>query len=201
MDTKSLMDIYRKERMSPYLQDVGEDFYSEMDSAIKELHSQYEECSKKGELSRQSRVLKEMENVKSVIKDLYEIRERKVVLSALNHVRREGDEMEVENLTEEERKTFEDVIDVLKKNRKTTLEKANAKKVKNPPDEKPHKEGNVQAEIKGSLVTVRITKDLPSIVGADGKVYGAFAEEDIVTLPDANATALIKQGAAKEIRL
>ena len=197
MDTKSLMDIYRKERMSPYLQDVGEDFYSEMDSAIKELHSQYEECSKKGELSRQGRVLKEMENVKSVIKDLHEIRERKVVLSALNHVRREGDEMEVENLTEEERKTFEDVIDVLKKNRKTDLKKVK----KNPPDEKPPKEGNVQEEIKGSLVTVRITKDLPSIVGADGKVYGAFEEEDIVTLPDANATALIKQGAAKEIKL
>ena len=197
MDTKSLMDIYRKERMSPYLQDVGEDFYSEMDSAIKELHSQYEECSKKGELSRQGRVLKELENVKSVIKDLHEIRERKVVLSALNHVRREGDEMEVENLTEEERKTFEDVIDVLKKNRKTNLKKVK----KNPPDKKPPKEGNVQEEIKGSLVTVRITKDLPSIVGADGKVYGAFEEEDIVTLPDANATALIKQGAAKEIKL
>ncbi len=197
MDTKSLMDIYRKERMSPYLQDVGEDFYSEMDSAIKELHSQYEECSKKGELSRQGRVLKELENVKSVIKDLHEIRERKVVLSALNHVRREGDEMEVENLTEDERKTFEDVIDVLKKNRKTNLKKAK----KNSPNKKPPKEGNVQEEIKGSLVTVRITKDLPSIVGADGKVYGAFEEEDIATLPDANATALIKQGAAKEIKL
>jgi len=199
MDMEALMDIYRKERMSPYLQDVGEDFYSEMDSALKELHSQYEECLRKGETSRQSIVLKELENVKSVIKDLYEIRERKVVLSALNYVRREGEEIAVENLTEEEGKMLEDVIDILKMNRKAILEKA--KTVPNSSDKKPSKKKAGQAGIKSSLVTVRITKDLPSIVGADGKTYGAFEEEDVVSLPDANAKALIEQGVAEEIRL
>ncbi len=198
MDAKALMDIYRKERMSPYLQDVGEDFYGEVDGVIKELRSQYEDCSKKGETSKQSRVLKELENVESVIKDLYDIRERKVVLSALNYVRREGEEIETENLTEEEKKMLDDVIDILKKNRKAVLEKVNKRKVKN---RRPSKKKPVQPGIKSSLVTVRITKDLPSIVGADGKVYGEFKEEDVVSLPDANAKALIKQGAAEEIRL
>ncbi len=199
MDTKDLMDIYRKERMSPYLQDLGEDFYSEMDSIVKELHSQYAECSGKGETSRHSRLLKELENVKTVIKDLYEIRERKVVLSALNYVRRDGEEIEVENLTEEEGEMLDGVIDVLRKNREVIRE-AIAEGVERPIDEKPEKKA-VQTEIKSSFVTVRIAKDMPSIVGADGKVYGAFKEEDIVSLPDANAAALIEQGTAEEIRL
>lgn len=198
MDAKALMDIYRKERMSPYLQDLEEDFYGEVDGVIKELRSQYEDCSKKGETSKQSRVLKELENVESVIKDLYDIRERKVVLSALNYVRREGEEIETENLTEEEKKMLDDVIDILKKNRKAVLEKVNKRKVKN---RRPSKKRPVQPGVKSSLVTVRITKDLPSIVGADGKVYGEFKEEDVVSLPDANAKALIKQGVAEEIRL
>ncbi len=196
MDAKALMDIYRKERMSPYLQDLEEDFHGEVDGVIKELQSQYEES--KGETSKQSRVLKELENVESVIKDLYDIRERKVVLSALNYVRREGEEIETENLTEEEKKMLDDVIDILKKNRKAVLEKVNKRKVKN---RRPSKKKPVQPSIKSSLVTVRITKDLPSIVGADGKVYGEFKEEDVVSLPDANAKALIKQGAAEEIKL
>lgn len=195
------MDIYRKERISPYLQDVGEDFYSEMDGVISELQSHYDRCLEEGDTSRQGRVLKELENVKTVIKDLYEIRERKVVLSALNYVRRAGEEIEVENLTEEEREMLDDVINILKKNRDTVLKERGVKKVKKSSDEHPPEKKEVQAKIESPLITVRIIKALPSIVGADGKVYGAFAEDDIASLPDANARALIKQGAAEQIRL
>ena len=42
---------------------------------------------------RQGRVLRELENMTSVVGDLYDIRERKVVISALNYVRREGEEI------------------------------------------------------------------------------------------------------------
>jgi DNA replication initiation complex subunit (GINS family) len=200
MDTKALMDIYRKEKMSPYFQDLGEDFYGEVDGVIRELQSQYEES--KGTTKKQSQLLKELENVKSVIEDLYEIRERKVVLGALNYVRREGEEIELENLTEEEKKMLEDVAGILKKNRKAVLEGGDVNKAKNTSNKKrtpKKKESKNETEI--SLITVRITKDLPSIVGADGRVYGAFEEEDIVSLPDANAKALINQGAAEEIKL
>mgnify|MGYP000061759932 CR=1 FL=1 len=46
---------------------------------------------------------------------------------------------------------------------------------------------------------VRILKDLPPIVGIDGKIYGEFKVEDIVTLPKPNAEVLIKQGVAQRI--
>lgn len=201
MDIKVLMELYRKERMSPYLQDVGDGFYTEMESAIKELKLQYEECLKRGEISKQTTHLKELENVKSVIKDLYEIRERKVILGALNYVRRDGEEIELENLTEEERKMLDEIIDVLKNSRKTILESSKGGEIERPPEKRPSKEKAPKKGINFSLVTLRITKSLPSIVGADGKVYGSFEEEDIVSLPDANAMALIKQGAAEEIKL
>ena len=196
MDTKTLLDIYRKEKMSPYLQDPGEDFYEEVRGVIRELEAQYDES--RGNTKKESKLLRELENVKSVILDLYEIRERKVVLGALNYVRRDGGEFEMEDLTESEEKMLEDVASILKKNRRAVFEEGSAKKVKKAPA--PEKKA-AKPENKIQLVTVRIAKDLPSIVGADGKVYGEFKEEDVVSLPDANARALIEQGAAEEIKL
>lgn len=196
MDIKALLDIYRKEKMSPYLQDLGEDFYEEVRGGIRELEAQYDES--RGNTKQESKLLRELENVKSVVLDLYEIRERKVVLGALNYVRRDGEEFEMEDLTESEEKMLEDVAGILKENRRAVFEEGSAKKVKKAPA--PEKK-EAKPENKIRLVTVRITKDLPSIVGADGKIYGEFKEEDVVSLPDANARALIGQGAAEEIKL
>ena len=81
------------------------------------------------------------------------------------------------------------------------LEGDSPKKQKNPPRKSKSKKKETKEEIDISLTTIRITKDPPSIVGADGKIYGEFMEEDVVSLPDANARALIEQGAAEEIKL
>jgi len=45
-------------------------------------------------------------------------------------------------------------------------------------------------------VEIRFLKDVPSIVGADMKVYGPFKEGDIAKLPKPNADIFVKQGMA-----
>jgi len=197
MDTADLLEIYRKEKMSPYLCELEENFYSEVDGIIKELESQYEE--RRDDRKSSGKLLKELENVKTVVEELYEIRERKVVLGALNYVRREGGDIDLDNLTTQEEKMLEDVAGILNENRKEIHEGGGANKAKKPPKKKNPPREKKDAKI--ALITIRITKELPSIVGADGKVYGAFVEEDVVTLPGANARALIEQGAAEEIKL
>jgi DNA replication factor GINS len=52
--------------------------------------------------------------------------------------------------------------------------------------------------INGEYVVVRILKDLPTFTGADGRNY-TVSEEDVVVLPQLNATGLIKRNAAKLI--
>jgi DNA replication initiation complex subunit (GINS family) len=51
------------------------------------------------------------------------------------------------------------------------------------------------------MITIRILKDLPQIVGVDGKVYGAFKEEDVVTLPEPNGLVFINQGVAEQVNI
>jgi DNA replication factor GINS len=46
--------------------------------------------------------------------------------------------------------------------------------------------------------TVRITDDVGSILGVDERTYD-LAHDDVVTLPDPNAGALVESGAAERI--
>ena len=45
-------------------------------------------------------------------------------------------------------------------------------------------------------LTLRFTKNIPAIMGADMKSYGPFAVEDVASLPAENAKILVKQGLA-----
>jgi DNA replication initiation complex subunit (GINS family) len=45
-------------------------------------------------------------------------------------------------------------------------------------------------------LTLRFSKSIPAIMGADMKSYGPFAVEDVASLPELNAKILVKQGLA-----
>jgi len=51
------------------------------------------------------------------------------------------------------------------------------------------------------LVTVRFVKEFDEIVGVDLEKYGPFKPEDIATIPNENAQALISNGIALKIRI
>jgi DNA replication initiation complex subunit (GINS family) len=45
-------------------------------------------------------------------------------------------------------------------------------------------------------ITLRFSKNIPQIMGADMKPYGPFVSEDIASLPTQNAKVFVKQGLA-----
>jgi DNA replication factor GINS len=194
MDVQALREIHRLERMHAKLQYIDRDFYDKVEETIKDFYSRYLELSEKGEITKASVLLRELENVKAIVNDIYEMRERKILLSALNYARR-GEEPPMENLLDEEREMLSRITDQLKENRQKILDRLLALK-----PVKKEREIKQREKLKIPLVTVRILKDLPSIVGVDGKVYGSFKEEDIATLPEPNAEALINRGVAEKIR-
>ena len=50
-------------------------------------------------------------------------------------------------------------------------------------------------------VTVRFVKEFDEIIGADLEKYGPFKPEDVATIPNENAQALISNGIALKIRI
>lgn len=217
MDIKTLRDIHRKERMSPYLQDVGKEFFDE----IKDLYSSKIQELEKGKSDFAA--IKELDNIKTIINDLFEIRERKIVSNALYYVK-SGEEIELENLTTDEEQMLNSIINEIRKHRKildTILSvkyspphQLEEKQLQIPVEKEPKKTpprppGQSSQQLNQStgisqntsikLITIRILKDLPPIVGADGRLYGDFKKEDVVTLPEPNAKVFIKQGVAEKI--
>jgi DNA replication factor GINS len=193
MDIKTLSEALRREKASPYLQELGRDFYRE---ARKLFDGMLAECRRaSGELSLLSLKLAELENIKNMINDIYETRERKIVSSALYYVK-SGEEVEVENLTDEEEVLLEEIIRTLKAGRERVLAgfaKSITEARVGEVEEGKREESGV------GFITVRILKDLPSLVGVDGRVYGEFKAEEVVTLPEPNARILIERGDAEVI--
>jgi DNA replication factor GINS len=62
--------------------------------------------------------------------------------------------------------------------------------------ETPRPEIKPQVHVTHKRLTLRFTKNIPAIMGADMKSYGPFTAEDVASLPALNAQILIKQGLA-----
>jgi len=60
---------------------------------------------------------------------------------------------------------------------------------------------NTSTKHKIKPVTVRFVKEFDEIVGVDLEKYGPFKPEDIATIPNENAQALISNGIALKIRI
>lgn len=191
MDAKSLREIQRKEKMSPYLQELDKDFYQELRAYLRSLLEDIK-AAKGGDTSRFALKIAEYENIKNMVSDLYETRERKIVSNALYYVK-SGDEVETKNLAREEEEVLKKIVVLLREKRKQVLERA--LEGEEAVEEKSTKPG------KPEYVTVRILKDMPSIVGVDGRVYGAFKTEDVVSMPKPNAETFINRGVAEKIEV
>ncbi len=199
MDVKTLREIQRKEKMSPYLQDIGKDFYRALREYLGRVLNGIKEA-KDSDTSNLALRLAEFENIKNIVNDLYETRERKIVSNALYYVK-SGDAVEAKNLVKEEEEVLRKIVDLLKSKRQAVLDRTlqgerlvqEEKPVKWPDKRKPAQ------GLKQEFLTVRVLKDLPSIVGVDGRVYGAFKTEDLVTMPRANAETFIHRGVAEMV--
>jgi DNA replication initiation complex subunit (GINS family) len=209
MDAEALRDLQRREKMSPYLQELDKDFYRELRKYLGGILRDIK--SERVDTSKLALKLVEYENLRNIVNDLYETRERKIVSSALYYVK-SGDKLDTKNLTSEEEEVLRGIVGLLREKRRKVLEKVlgqgeiggeeAAEEMSGEVEEHDHGEEAAEGlEGREEYVTVRILKDLPSIVGVDGKVYGAFKKEDVVTLPRANAETLVNRGAAEKIDL
>jgi DNA replication initiation complex subunit (GINS family) len=200
MDVKTLREIQRKEKMSPYLQDIGKDFYQELRGYLREVLEGIKDA-KGSDTSSLALKLAEFENIKNIVSDLYETRERKIVSNALYYVK-SGDAVEAKNLVTEEEEVLRKIVDLLRSKRQAVLDRAlHGKRLvqKDKPMKLAEKKKPSQPPLKQEFLTVRVLKDLPSIVGVDGRVYGAFKTEDLVTMPKANAETFINRGVAEKV--
>lgn len=152
--------------------------------------------------------LLEVENAKKLLEDVINRRERKIVMSALRTIR---GEMPPSSLTDEERKLFDQVVNILKSfsneindkyrsyddvaEEKIEEAKESIEELK-PEVEKPTERTFIKPN--GKLL-VKALIDLPRFVGNDMKSYGPIKTGDVIFVPEEIGKQLITRKVAENI--
>ncbi len=150
--------------------------------------------------------LLEVENAKKLLEDVINRRQKKVVLSALRTVR--GD-LPPTNLSDEERKFFDQIVKTLKDFRNNMKEKFRSyediveekiEDAKKSVEELKPKQVVEQKLIKpeGKLM-VKILSNLPRFVGSNLESYGPLKAGDVITLPEEIGNVLLTRKVAENI--
>jgi DNA replication factor GINS len=175
-----LYDAWKKELLNTELEELATDFYLKLAEYSRRFREEGRMLDKK---TLRSKLLeKEKQNAKRMIRELVQVRYRKL----LAHLAKgEAVATGVLNLEEERiyasTSSFAAAFKSLIKN----VLQGNAPKI------------DLKQEHKGAVL--RFLKEVPAVIGKDMKTYGPFKVEDIASVPFENAKILVKQGMAEEV--
>lgn len=160
-----IRDLERTEKQGKKLQKIPDDIISQLKDYIRR--------KEKGE--KTSNDLLELENIKTTIKRLFELREGKILSAVLDTVRTG---LPPENMTKEEEKIFYKLTYELKQYREDFFSELSREE----------KEPNIY----------RVKKTLPSFIGPDMKSY-QLNENEIMHIPAPLDQLLIREGVIEKV--
>lgn len=166
---ETIRRIFEEEKNSQGLTKLPDDFFGQ----VKEY------LEKKYKIIRDESDQWSLDSIKRRLKAIFERRERKILSFAHGFI---DSGVLPENLTPEENKFFEKVVECIKS------------------FENERKEG-FEKEQEEKLALVTILEDVPKFVGINMKNYGSFKKGDMTTLPGPNAELLIKKGMAERTEM
>jgi len=196
---ETLYEILRLEKIRPELQPLDKNFFRNVVKYLGDkqsiLSSQMNKVSVFSS-SETQKTQKQLENIKRMVKELYERRENKILQLAIFSSRMD-DKTIFKEMLEEEKELYDEFVHVLNKFRKGVL--FNVLSLKDPKIDSKNKPKELKTEIKLSNKLVRFLHATPKFVGDDLKVYGPFEDEDVASLPLKIVNVLIKSKRAEAI--
>ena len=202
-----LRKIQQMEKNTPVLTDLDNDFYTNLEKYFLDLNAHL-----KSESDEHKKKLldEEIANTKKIITNIYEQREKKILLTAISKARSGNPDLKIMVSVE---KTFFDSIlnlintfrDSILENKKTIDEKKveQQQEIKKITEENKIDENKNQINIleKSNLNPIsRVIKDMPNFVGTDAKSY-TLKKNDVVSLPKDMQEMLSKRKVVEKLEL
>ena len=119
---KSLRKIQQIEKNSPVLSELKSSFYNELFEYLIKLDKRLE---KESSSQKQMLIRDETQNTKKIVTNVYEQREKKILLAAISKAR--GGNPNLKNMLDAEKNLFDSVLDLLLQSRKRFFEKKQKK--------------------------------------------------------------------------
>ena len=196
---KTLRKIQQIEKNSPILTELISNFYSELSKYLENMNNRLER-----ETTSQKQILlkDEIENTKKIAINIYEQREKKILLAAITKAR--GGNPDLKNMIDEEKDLYYPVLKQMLKSRKIFLKKETPNSKSSEREtieskEMPDNPNEIEENQKNSNPIVRVTQDVPEFIGTDEKKYN-LRNNDIISLPEDMSEMLSKRSAVKKIK-
>jgi DNA replication initiation complex subunit (GINS family) len=217
---ETLFDLLKRERDRVELQRLEPEFFANVLSYLREKRSfaQQQEAASYDERMKSQR---ELDNIRKLIKELYDRREKKIVLLAIDQSRTKSNLVDYSHMLKEERELFEQLTKILDTFREgvlgnvlneklpaiyTALDEKRVTTGSHPvlehtPSSSSESASSTDAAHAGEKPTtlVRFLHPVPKFVGPELEEYGPFAEDDIASLPREVAEVLLGKGRVEEI--
>ena len=187
---EGIYDILRKEKIYPELQKIPENFLLDVTTYLVEKSSILESQKQKDSIFAEretEKTARQLENIKKMLKELYERRENKIVKLAL--IASKSGPINTASMIKEEKEMYGALVENLNFYRENILKKMLKRE---PILLKTREEGE-------DLKSVRFINPVPEFIGTDKKKYGPFEEKNTASLPYDVAELLIKTKRAEEI--
>ncbi len=193
---EKLYEVLRSEKYKKELQKLDQDFFSKVVKYLDEKKLILQSQESKDSVFASESIIKtkrQLENVRLILKELYEKREAKIMQMALFNSRTNERLKEVEDLIPEELAFYTELTSLLKRYREGIHGRLLNGRL---PDIK----SDVEVVDKNTKI-VKILSQVPRFVGDDMNIYGPYNAEDVASLPLKVSEILIKNNRAKEISL
>jgi len=217
----TLYELLRNEKNKEELQQLNHSFFKDVVHYINDKQNNFNKPTEQQGLfeadEREKKII-QINNIKRLLKELYERREKKIISMALNKSRFSSSLINNSLLLEEERLFYEMLVGLLNSQRERILNKLlqgeipneinldNIKKqgmfesAENLIKEKAENILNIQKEKDRPSRLIRFLEPVPQFIGEDLLDYGPYDEEDVAKLPREIADVLIQKERAEEIR-
>lgn len=194
-----LFTAWRREIDDPTLGGLSSDFYAKIAEYLGRMKEESKALEKK--TVRVNLLEHEARNVERMLEELLGLRYKKI-LKTITRLHKAP----IELLTNEEAKICESFVSFtnayqqfaknLMQGEQTPTSVTIIQPSVTQTGETKRAEIKPQVHVTHKRLTLRFTKSIPAIMGADMKSYGPFTTEDVASLPALNAQILIKQGLA-----
>lgn len=191
---ESLYDALRREKAYAELQKLDPDFFKGVVKYLEDKESILEIQKKKSNQFNPelSKTQIQVENIRKLIRELYEKRESKIIQIVVVASRTEASNINTSAMLSEEARFYSQLLSVVNIYRKGILDNLLNKQLPRLGESLP-KELKSHPSSQDITKLVRFIHATPKFVGDDMNVYGPFEPEDIANLPEKVAELLIEK--------
>ena len=172
---ETLFETYQRQKQSSDLLPLTEEFFTNVKAYLQAKREMLQKSKKSRDLYESK--IKEIKNIKKLLKDFYDLREKRIIQRAQFTVASSLELTDTTNMLPYEEELYNSIIDHLLKSRK--------------------KYQNL-IRTNHELEQLEILEEVPELIDQDLKTYGPYKKGDLTSLPKTLAEILIRQNKAKQ---